>query len=635
MYFRFMSEGGWALTNSWLADAIEARNWPLMQELLELLLMCPVDVERLKLNNCPKLVKGLSKDSTDQSKFLVLQHITGLKFNSRFSVECVQSVPNTILFFADVQLLASRLVAQWLQIVKGPSLIPQPTIDTHQLALEPHHSVMRDVMPEEHLQILEGMREEDGMPNFSDPSMQLDINSLNTELFAELPSDFETISQEDLLQGNICDLRGDNNSNSTVTSSSNSVGTSEVNSEIESEVVSSLVNEIKHEPTQDVSSDALLQTASVVKNENVKEGIEFMDTDSTIANGEGQEKLVLKLNLKDGRKIAVKSPSKRKLSEDEEESSPAKRKAREQSKDKRRVEKDKQEKEKSDKSSHKHDRLEKADKKSSSSSERKSSKDSSRDSHKSESKSKHYHSDKLKDRSRDKDKDKSKSSSSSSSKDKEREKSKLKDKDKSKIKEKETQAEKDKATLAKIMQPSVSKLGKIPKKTDGSKSSEKVHPPVLPETKKISISIENRKQAGEPRPKTVKTLPTKFRSTGLEEVVKPPPSRKDVKEVKKATSSVGLSLLGPKESPLLSLPVPPSEKRTKPLLNMAGPPERPGAIKLIPAKPKCEYTCLGHGTSTFFFTVLLSYLLKSCFFSKFHLLKITSSTNLILTNAMF
>lgn len=61
-----MSEGGWALTNSWLADAIEARNWPLMKELLELLLMCPVDVERLKLNNCPKLVKGLSKDTTDK-----------------------------------------------------------------------------------------------------------------------------------------------------------------------------------------------------------------------------------------------------------------------------------------------------------------------------------------------------------------------------------------------------------------------------------------------------------------------------------------------------------------------------------------------------------------------------------------
>ena len=551
-----------------------------------------------------------------------------LLFDICYSLLCHCLTPNLILLFADVQLLATRLVAQWLQIVKGPSLIPQPTIDTHQLSLEPHHSVGRDMMPEGHLQMLEGLREEDGHAGFlSDPSMQLDLNSINSELFSELPSDFETISQEDLLQDNvnICELRVDNSSNSTVTSSSSSIGISEVNSELESAVVSDFSHEIQHESLQEVVCGTVLEHSSVVHEKEVKE-IDCMDTDNNVvANGESQEKLVLKLNLKDGKKVVVKSPTKRKLSEDEEESSPAKRKAREQSKDKKKVDKDRQEKEKFDKTSQKHDRLDKTDKKSSSSSERKSSKDSSRDSHKSESrqsesKSKHHHSDKSKDKSREKDKERSKSSSSSSSSSKDKDRSKSKDKDKSKLKEKEkaeTQAEKDKATLAKIMQPSVSKLGKIPKKSESSKSSEKVHPPVLPETKKISISIENRKQAGEPRPKTVKTFPTKFRSTGLEEVVKPPPSRK---EVKKPAPSAGPGLLGPKESPLPSLPVPPSEKRTKPLLNMAGPPERPGAIKLIPAKPKCEYllkTWHWHLSNSSFSKLITGYVIRICSFLSF------------------
>lgn len=81
----FMAAGGWNLIHTWLSDAIVAKNWPLIQELLELLLMCPVDVERLKTNNCPKLIKGLSKESSNES----------------------------------VKLLASKLVEQWLRIVKG------------------------------------------------------------------------------------------------------------------------------------------------------------------------------------------------------------------------------------------------------------------------------------------------------------------------------------------------------------------------------------------------------------------------------------------------------------------------------------------------------------------------------------
>lgn len=60
----FMSAGGWTLVFTWLSDGIGGKNWALVSELLELLLICPVDVERLKSNSIPRLVKGLSKDES-------------------------------------------------------------------------------------------------------------------------------------------------------------------------------------------------------------------------------------------------------------------------------------------------------------------------------------------------------------------------------------------------------------------------------------------------------------------------------------------------------------------------------------------------------------------------------------------
>lgn len=67
-----MASGGWNLTHTWLSDAINAKNSALIEELLELLLMCPVDVERLKTNNCPKLIKALSKEGQNESKLSYL-----------------------------------------------------------------------------------------------------------------------------------------------------------------------------------------------------------------------------------------------------------------------------------------------------------------------------------------------------------------------------------------------------------------------------------------------------------------------------------------------------------------------------------------------------------------------------------
>lgn len=65
---QFMSVGGWSLVHAWLQDGIESKNWPLVQELLELLLLCPVDVPRLQSNSAPKLVKGLSREDENDGK---------------------------------------------------------------------------------------------------------------------------------------------------------------------------------------------------------------------------------------------------------------------------------------------------------------------------------------------------------------------------------------------------------------------------------------------------------------------------------------------------------------------------------------------------------------------------------------
>lgn len=65
----FMGEGGWILLFSWIQDAFQNKNWALVKELLELLLLTPVDVERLKSNSLPKVVKLLSKRDDLEGEF--------------------------------------------------------------------------------------------------------------------------------------------------------------------------------------------------------------------------------------------------------------------------------------------------------------------------------------------------------------------------------------------------------------------------------------------------------------------------------------------------------------------------------------------------------------------------------------
>lgn len=309
----------------------------------------------------------------------------------------------------------------------------------------------------------------------------------------------------------------------------------------------------------------------------------MMDNNNSevINEAESQENggSVYKLSVRDGKQVISRFPQT--ADEVDSEEAVAEVKAGEEEKEViKQTEEKKKEKSSSDRSKHKSSRSS-----SSSSSSKSSSKDKHRDkerSSSSSSKSKksssssssNSSSSKDKDRKdrkdRDKDKHKSngslKSSSSSSS-------GKSKDKDKKESKEK--QAEKDKDTLSKVLPQTPQKLARIPKKPSDEKIKETADKPK--EVKKDkNFSIEPRKP-GEERPRTVKVFNAKMRSTGLEEEVKPPPPRTG----KKPTPSVTLPSIPQKRpSPIKDIFIPP-EKKPK-----IDPPERPGAIKLIPPKPK-------------------------------------------------
>lgn len=108
----FMAEGGWNLIHTWLQDAISCSNWSLVYEILSLLLVTPVDVERLKLNNIPKLVKQLSRH--DDAK------------GESFFIRSAISFDYFFYFHLTVQELSLQLVHDWLVIVKGKVRAEEP-----------------------------------------------------------------------------------------------------------------------------------------------------------------------------------------------------------------------------------------------------------------------------------------------------------------------------------------------------------------------------------------------------------------------------------------------------------------------------------------------------------------------------
>lgn len=349
--------------------------------------------------------------------------------------------------------------------------------------------------------------------------------------------------------------------------------------------------------------------------ETLSNNVKVSDSSVQAKDGKPTEALVFKITVKDGKQVLKKvesSPSKlngknssvdnssdntkningdlnvkikeRTLSTSSKESSSDKNKNRDKSRDKNKDKESDRHKKSSSSSSSSLRRTSSSSKSSSSRSHNSSNKsNSSSSSSKSSSRDKERERDK--DRSRDKDKErsskssssKSSSSSSKSSSSKDKDKNKDKDNDKDKV----SQAEKDKETLAKVLPPSIDKLGKIPKKPKDESSAASAA------AKKASISIEVRNNA-ESRPKTVKLFNSQFRSHGLAEEAPPPPSRKGlIKPINTSTPGTAIpsSLPTKRMSPPPSYKDAPPEKKSK----LESPVEKPRSIKLIEPKPKREY----------------------------------------------
>lgn len=328
-----------------------------------------------------------------------------------------------------------------------------------------------------------------------------------------------------------------------------------------------------------------LDTSPESDTENVENISEIKDNDNDAADTEKETLPVLKITLKNGKQILSQVDDEdNKSSDDSSDKEKSREKHRSRSKDKSRdrsASRSSSKRSSKSSSSDKH----KSSHKSSSSSSKHRSKDKSREKEKHSSSS---HSSKSKDGTSSDKKSSSSSSSSSSSKSKDRYDRQDKEKNKEKDKDNKTKDGTQKSSEKpdeKSQSPSIQKLGKIPKLSDVKRE-------------KPSISIEIRKP-DEPKPKTVKTFNSKFRKHGLEEEVKPPPSR--------------ASLLNKKPPPVLP-PTVSIPKRPSPVHNDIPPEkkpktldiEKPGAIKLIPPKPKRKYILVSQ---------LMSFVIMLYFFS--------------------
>ncbi|XP_076640146.1 phosphatase 1 nuclear targeting subunit [Colletes latitarsis] len=631
---QFMGAGGWNLIHMWLTDGILAKNWALIQELLELLLLCPVDIERLKSNNCPKLIKGLSKEGSHQG----------------------------------VRVLASRLVEQWLKIVKGeaaPNSVPAQimTIPVQGTGVLGHANLVSEsAQQQQQFSIHCGIQQvSDGVENATVHVQDLQFTPNSTTTIAvphiqqqqQQPQEqqqqqqlqerttvqslqLQVVSkpQQVQLQQQLSSQQSKKPAFVVVSTSSQSpvpvykitiregkqiltkvetdatninsvLNTNSTNIEINGDVVNDTpavkhtVEEAESKELSDcvvsgqgyktdvAQSEKLDQVSSEVK-QTVIDSTDSTDVE-VVKNKENKDSKDIKDNVSSESSKSSNKENRDSSKKDEKKSSSSDKKSHHSSSS-------------SSKSSSKHT--------SSSSSHRTSSTSYKSSSHRSSSSSSSSKSSSNKDKSS-KDKEKHHSSNSSGKHSSSKTKS---DKEKEKEKQKKDQAEKDKATLEKVQgQALSSKLGKIPKKkleeeksgdaavrkssTDSRDSSKenKTDPKkviAMPEKKNISISIESRKNSQDStmRPKTVKTFNSKFRSTGLEEEVKPPPPR----SAKKPNPIIDKKVI-PQKLPVLKRPsplreaIPSTDKRAKLSLDSPTTPpseEKKGGIKLIPPKPK-------------------------------------------------
>jgi len=626
-----MRAGGWNLIHTWLTDGILAKNWALIQELLELLLLCPVDIERLKSNNCPKLIKGLSKEGSHQG----------------------------------VRMLASRLVEQWLKIVKGeaaPNSVPTQimTVSVQSnatpnnaivLSSQQHYSVNAQQIVEatdaatiqvQDLKLAQQCTANALVNQSQDqekqqPQERLQLQTVQLQVVSK--------AQQVQLQQQTAQQQCKKQSFVVVTSSSQSSipvykitirDGNQVLAKVETDATN-INNVFNTSGNTEVNENFVTDTTLSVKQE-VKQEAEIEEVGRSDSAISGKDYAIEIGQLNDSGHISSEVKQTVISSKDSQDTEGVKIKDNKDSRDIVTSDNSKSN-DKENRDSHKKDEKKSGsslDKKSnnyhhSSSSSSKSSKHStssnthrsSSNSHKSSShrsNSNSSSSSSSKSSSKDRSsKDKHHSSLSNKHSSSKTKSERDREREKEREKQKKDQAEKDKATLEKVQAQALSsKLGKIPKKrvedeklgdTSGKKPSteskdgtkenkektdlKKDTVTTKIEKKNISISIENRKNSQDSaiRPKTVKTFNSKFRSTGLEEEVKPPPPRS-----KKSNTVVDKKILPPKlplkrSSPLRET-IPLIEKRAK--LSLDSPTtitvdEKKGGIKLIPPKPKRKY----------------------------------------------
>uniref|UniRef100_A0A1B6GBH7 Serine/threonine-protein phosphatase 1 regulatory subunit 10 n=1 Tax=Cuerna arida TaxID=1464854 RepID=A0A1B6GBH7_9HEMI len=526
----FMSAGGWDLTFSWLSDGVGAKNWPLVTELVDLLLICPVDIDRLKTNACPKLIKTLSKDTTADEK---------------------------------VRLLACKLVEQWLRIVRGDNDVSTPKVGEQAAGAPQQVSVSSSPVSSA------------GEPEHSEPPVS--SGSVDGASDGHLPVYKITIRDGKQV---LAEISGDRRSSSEVAEEDCSTGAEDVNQDEEEEdreeeqtsgETESVVNDnADDEDDEDLIKPVKLkkkpQTKAAKQNTkkpakvHAKKDRESCDSNSSAKAAKLQNKL--RDNVKsDGKKAKVdvaksKTPPKSKIAPKVKENDTTKNSV---------VSKDTEES--------------------------------------SSTKPKEKLSLSLKNK-------------KTSLQTKEKLESKFDKKDKIKFDD-DSLTEKEKETLSKFITPPISKLGKIPKKSSSNKeekiSEEKNRTlkdeniDVKPEIRKVvdlkkpdskrpeknySISVEPKRSVqNDARPKTVKTYNSKFRSTGLEEEVKPPPPRLVPKKPLPSLSPLGLlekseKKLGKRTSPPPEVHIPEKKPKPESPVEEKKPVEKVGGIKLIPPKPK-------------------------------------------------
>uniref|UniRef100_A0A0A1WIZ7 Serine/threonine-protein phosphatase 1 regulatory subunit 10 n=1 Tax=Zeugodacus cucurbitae TaxID=28588 RepID=A0A0A1WIZ7_ZEUCU len=616
----FMGVGGWSLVYNWLNDAIRAMNWPLVQEILELLLLCPVDVDRLKINSAPKLVKGLCRDGGNEgvrilAKRLVEQWLKVVTENTTASQADSTTEPSVVggttpsIVSTSPAIQTTPVNRQDSKIppnsnipikVKGPAVAQRqssnsveqdPLADVTDVPPEPstyaptpaqkkasEAGLVFKLIYKDGQQVLtkvpktnqvtasvgEGEPNEQGNVN-EDECEKMDHDaeveaSMNGDAGTEVGLDDQEEEDEN-----------DRGAESTMIEDEEDTRTSVDKHEKDSESSADDESQI----TPDNNNLSTEQSTAIRKKSIDTESEKSVSKEHRSSKDSRDSKNKDKENKGDKDRKSSSSSSHKSSSHKSKSSSSSKSKSssssssHRSSSDKHRSDRDRSS------SSKDKDRKEGGSSSSSSSSKHRSSSSSS---------SKYSSSTSSKDKHRDKDKDKSANTSSSHKKEKER--------------EKETQNDKDKETSSKLSSIT-EKLGRIPKKHKDESETDVTKPTSITiPSKKASMSIEIRRDSE--KAKTVKTYKSQFRSHGLTEEAPPPPSRKGLKKPASSVSAPGTVIPTSLPSSLKRPSPPPSssdsptQKKSKiDINNLTVANEKPGAIKLIAPK-KSKYFVLRH-----------------------------------------